>query len=162
MTGSIPLPFRAMPLRVRMAVGATAVLQHQHLLQELAHRFGQTAAMHGVEHFLKAAAQRMTPYLLFVLADPAGPLFPDNILGAALFYEFRFLGLQSGIFVTEGKDGFRSVIAPAALRGVVAGAVSTALLEYRAQLVVTSYIEPADPASVAPAEPQHRAFSWAA
>jgi hypothetical protein len=117
--------------------------------------------MHGVEYFLRAAGQRMTPYLLFVLADEAGPLFADNILGAALFYEFRVLGVGTGVFVTEGKDGFRSVIAPEALRGMVAGVVSTALLERRAQLLVTSYIEPADPGCVVPAEPLHRSFHWA-
>lgn len=162
MSGSIPLPLRATPQRVRMAVGPTAVLQHQQLLQELAHRFDQTAVMHGVEYFLKGVGRRMTPYLLFVLEDPAGPLIADNILGAAIFYEFRFLGMRSGVFVTEGKDGFRSVIASEALRGSVAGAVSTALLEHRAQLLVTSYIEPADPGGIAPGEPRQRCFHWAA
>src|SRR5437879_5192186 len=102
MTGSTPHPLRAMPLRVRMVIGATAVLQHQGLLHELAHRFDQAAVMHGVEHFLKSAGRRMTPYLLFVLSDETGPLFADNILGAALFYEFRVLGMGSGVFVTEG------------------------------------------------------------
>jgi hypothetical protein len=162
MPGSPPYPFRAMPLHVRMVIGATAVLQHQGLLQELAHRFDQAAVMHGVEHFLKGAGQRMTPILLLVLADDAGPLSPDNIVGAALFYEFRVLGLGSGIFVTEGKDGFRSVIAPEELRGMVAGVVSTALLEHRAHLLVTSYIEPSDLEGVAPGEPLRRSLHWAA
>jgi hypothetical protein len=146
-----------------MVVGTRDVLVHQQLLQELAHSFGQAAAMHGVEHFLRGAGRRMTPYLLFVLADPDAltPLVPENILGAALFHEFQFLGIGSGIFVTEGKDGMRSIVAPAESRAFIASAVSAALLEHDAQIIVTSYIDSGESRPLAPQPLQKRSFYWA-
>ncbi|HEX4650858.1 MAG TPA: hypothetical protein VH250_05075 [Granulicella sp.] len=119
--------------------------------------------MHGVRHFLYGAGRGMTPYLLFVLADShaAMPLAPDNILGAALLHEFQILGLRSGVFVTEGKDGMRSIIAPAESRSFIAAAVSTALLEQQAQLIVASYVESGASVPVTPQPLSRRAFHWA-
>ncbi|HWZ51775.1 MAG TPA: hypothetical protein VNW54_09950 [Granulicella sp.] len=147
-----------------MITGRRNVLEFQPLLRELAHRFGQSAAMHGVEHFLTGAGKAMPPCLLFVLADKdaSDPLAAGNILGAALLYEFRILGVGSGVFVTEGKDGMRSIIAPAADRAAIAAAVSTALIKHSAQIVVASYIDAAESASIAPPPLPGRSFRWAA
>jgi hypothetical protein len=159
-----PVPAQPTVKQVRMVTGLHNVLAYQPLLQELAHRFGQSAAMHGVEHFLTGAGQGMIPYLLFVLADreASDPLLPRNILGAALLYEFRVLGVRSGVFVTEGKDGMRSLIAPAASRAAIAAAVSTALLEHAAQIVVASYIDATGPAAIKPQPIPCRSFFWTA
>jgi hypothetical protein len=161
------LPSPAMTSHVHMVMGTQSVLEYQSLLQELAQRFGQPAAMHGVEHFLTGAGRNMTPYLVFVLAEKrrCAPLAIDNILGAALLYEFRVLGMSSGIFVTEGKDGMRSVIAPATWRAFVAAAVSTALLDYAAQIIVASYIDTPHFDTADADEPlplPRRSFHWAA
>jgi hypothetical protein len=147
-----------------MVEGARNILAYQHLLQQLAHRFGQSTAMHGIEHFLQGAGRGMIPYLLFVLADPTAPipLAPENILGAALLHEFQFLGIGSGIFVTEGKDGFRSIIAPAESRAGIAAVSTTAMLDHKAQIVVASYINVAEDSLVAPPPLPRRSFHWAA
>ena len=165
-------PVQAISSHVRMAVGASDVLEYQQLLQELAHRFGQPATMHGVEHFLRGAGRGMTPYLLFVLADPHAPipLTADNILGAALLHEFCLLGIGSGVFVTEGKDGLRSIIAPAQSRAFIAATIAAALLDHKGQLIVASYIqathsaavEPPPLAAVEPPALPWRSFHWAA
>lgn len=161
-------PIRSLPLEVitshvHMVIGTRNVLVHQQLLQKLARNFGQSAAMHGVEHFIRGAGRAMTPYLLFVLADANAPtpLAPENILGAALLHEFQILGIRSGVFVTEGKDGMRSIIAPAESRAFIAAAVSTALLEQQAQLIVASYIDRGESAP-APQPLPSRGFHWAA
>jgi hypothetical protein len=156
------LPPEATTSHVRIVSGARNILAHQQLLQDLAHAFGQPVTMHGVGHFLNGVGRGMTPYLLFVLADPkaANPLAPENILGAALLHEFRILGIHSGVFVTEGKDGMRSIIAPAESRAFIAAAVSTALLEQQAQLIVASYIDSGESAPAPHALPG-LAFQWA-
>jgi hypothetical protein len=157
------VPLEAITSQVHMVIGTPNVLAHQQLLQDLAHSFGQSATMHGVEHFIRGAGRAMAPYLLFVLADPnsAAPLAPSNILGAALLHEFQILGIHSGVFVTEGKDGMRSIIAPAESRAFIAAAVSTALLKQKAQLIVASYIDNGVSAPVAPLPLPGRAFHWA-
>jgi hypothetical protein len=157
------LPQEAVTGHVHIVSGTRNVLAYQQLLQDLAHTFGQSATMHGVAHFLNGAGRGMKPYLLFVLADPhaAKPLAPDNILGAALLHEFQILGLRSGVFVTEGKDGMRSIIAPAESRSFIAAAVSTALLEQQAQLIVASYIESGESVPVTPQPLSSRTFHWA-
>jgi hypothetical protein len=148
---------------VHVIEGTRNVLAHQPLLQQLAESFGQATAMHGIEHFLKGAGRGMAPCLLFVLADPNAPipLVPENILGAALLHEFQFLGIGTGVFVTEGKDGMRSVIAPLESRACIAAAVSTELLARRAQIVVTSYIDDGDASAVTPQALAKRSFLWA-
>jgi hypothetical protein len=156
------LPPEAVTSHVHIVSGARNILTHQQLLQELAQAFGQSAAMHGVGHFLNGVGRGMIPYLLFVLADPkaAKPLAPENILGAALLHEFRILGIHSGVFVTEGKDGMRSIIAPAESRAFIAAAASTALLEHKAQLIVASYIDSGE-STPAPQALPRLAFHWA-
>jgi hypothetical protein len=156
-------PTQAISSHVRMIVGASDVLEYQQLLQELAHRFGQPAAMHGVEHFLRGAGRGMTPYLLFVLADPHAPipLTPDNILGAALLHEFCLLGIGSGIFVSEGKDGLRSIIAPSDSRALIAATSASALLDHKGQVIVASYIQTTHSALAAPQALRWRSFHWA-
>jgi len=163
MRESIHLPPEAATRHIHIVRGTRNILAHQQLLQNLAQAFGQSAAMHGIGHFLHGVGRGMTPYLLFVLADPnaAQPLAPENILGAALFHEFRILGIRSGVFVTEGKDGLRSIIAPAESRAFIAAAVSAALLEQQAQLIVASYIESGESAPVTPQPLSGRAFQWA-
>jgi hypothetical protein len=157
------LPSEAATSHVHIVCGARNILAHQQLLQDLAQSFGQSAAMHGVGHFLNGVGRGMTPYLLFVLADPkaANPLAPENIRGAALLHEFRILGIHSGVFVTEGKDGMRSIIAPVESRAFIAAAVSTALLEKQAQIIVASYIDSGESAPAAPQPLSDRAFHWA-
>jgi hypothetical protein len=158
-----PLSLAADTNYVHTVIGTRNVLAHQQLLQQLAHSFGQSATMHGVDHFLKGAGRGMIPYLLFVLANPnaPSPLLPANILGAALFHEFQFLGIGSGIFVTEGKDGMRSIIAPLESRASIAATVSTALLEHQAQLVVASYIDDAERSPAPPQALPEASFHWA-
>ena len=92
---------------------------------------------------------------------PPSPLTPENILGAALLHEFQLLGLGSGIFVTEGKDGFRSIIAPAESRAFIAATTATALLQHHAQLIVASYVDAGETSAAAPQPLRHLSFHWA-
>ncbi len=153
-----------MDTTIKILRGRHEVLRYRELLEGLAQRYGQSAAMHGIAHYLDGAGRAMTPYLLFVLAvanDQATTPTLENSLGAVLLYEFCVLGIGSGIFVTEGKDGMRSVIAPPAQRAAIAARCCQAIIDHKAHLVVASYIDTAITPATVPPPSSRQNLQWA-
>jgi hypothetical protein len=69
-------------------------------------------------------------------------LSADNIVGAALFFEYRLAGLRTGIFCTDDAVGFRTVIAPREERARFAERAAAALLRSGAHVVLATYETP--------------------
>jgi hypothetical protein len=65
-------------------------------------------------------------------------LQPHDLKGAALVYEYKFLGLPSGIFTTSDFAGNRTVIAQAQLRPKFSALVGRYLIDHGAQVVLLS------------------------
>lgn len=111
-------------------------------LQQLAHRTSQLGAMHWLEYFLKTRSfASKPPYLVLQLGryPIAEPLHSDNILAAALFFEYRLLGLRTRIFSTDDAVGYRTVVAAAHERELFAHRVVRALLKSGAHIVLANY-----------------------
>ncbi len=126
-----------------------AILDLAPLLQTLAERCGQPGAMHWLPYFLdKAAGSHRAPFLVLVLQpeeDQGRSLTADAVQAAALFFEYRFLGLPTGAVATADAVGFNSVIAPLHERPRVAAVAARALVERGASVVLATYEGYKDP-----------------
>jgi hypothetical protein len=122
--------------------GRDAILGQASLLQELAQCCGQPGAMHWLEYFLnRRAAERKPPFLVLHLEHPsdADRLSLGNVRAAALFFEYRILGLRTRAFSTDDAVGFRTVIAPAQERAAMATRAAQALIQQGAHIVLATY-----------------------
>lgn len=126
-----------------------AILDLAPLLESLAERCGQAGAMHWLPYFLNdAVTGRRAPYLVLVLRpeqDQARSLCVDDVEAAALFFEYRILGLRTGAVATGDAVGFSSVIAPKQQRTLVAAIAARALVERGASIVLATYDGAAEP-----------------
>jgi hypothetical protein len=135
-----------MSYHIRTLRGKAALEQHESLLKALAERFGQPGSMHGVLHYLRGAGRTSIPYLLLA-EETDGSKFEKSsaesdiakIRGVLLVYEFRLFVLPSGLLVTEGKDGLRSLLAAPEDRFALAAAFAIEILRERATLAVLSF-----------------------
>jgi len=124
--------------------GRQQILDLATALQQLSSRTGQLGAMHCLEYFLDTTALlTKPPYLVLQLRHPktADPLQPDNIVAAAVFFEYCVGGLRTGIFCTDDAVGFRSVIALREERARFAERAAAALLKKGAHVVLTTFEE---------------------
>lgn len=122
--------------------GRRNVLALAPLLQEVARRTGQSGAMHWLEYFLYTPSLAgKPPHLVLRLrsVSDAGALAADNILGAALFFEYRVAGIPTRVFCTDDAVGFRTVIAPREQRAHFAERAAYALLKSGAHVVLATY-----------------------
>ncbi len=135
-----------------------AILSLAPLLQVLAERCGQPAAMHWLPYFLdEAVTGRRTPYLVLFLrpeVQARSSLRVEDIEAAALFFEYRVLGLRTGAVATGDAVGFNSIIANAGERTAVAAAAARALLERGASVVLATYEGAGEP------EPRATLAGW--
>jgi len=120
--------------------GREAILEHSALLEELADRCDQTGTMCALSHFLDAAPTRKFPRLFLLLYPGASPsaLCCNDVRAAVLVFEHRLFGMPTGIFATDGYNGFRTVIAREPERRAVAVTVARLLLERGAHIVKIS------------------------
>jgi len=120
--------------------GREAILERSALLEELADRCDQTGTMCALHHFLDATQAFKFPrlYLLLYPGAPLDRLRCEHIHAAVLLFEHRLLGFATGIFATDGYNGFRTVIAPEPERRAVAVIVARLLLEQDAHVVKIS------------------------
>jgi hypothetical protein len=128
------------------------VLELAPALQELARRTGQPGAMHWLEYFLCAPSlASKPPYLVLQLEDvpKPGQLHGLHITAAALFFEYRFAGIRTGVFSTDDAVGFRTVIAAVEERACFAERAACALLNNGAHVVLTTYERPEETTSMA-------------
>lgn len=119
-----------------------AILDLGPALEALAERCDQAGAMHWLPYFLdRAVTGCRTPLLVLRLRTECGPgvpLKPDDLEAAAMFFEYRILGLRIGAVATADAVGFTSVIAPGGERTRMAGAAARALIERGAAVVLAT------------------------
>jgi len=122
--------------------GHGEVLAQSSLLESLAERCDQDGAMNWLGYFLSASSFRgKHPYLVLIMksgADTSSPRLED-VHAAVLLFEYRALGLPTGVFSTDDWAGFRTVIAPKGERAATSVMAADALLARGAQIVLISY-----------------------
>ena len=122
--------------------GYTNVAALAPMLEALAERCHQAAAMNWLEYFLQApSVLPKMPYLVLVVRAGvlAERLRAEDVHAAVLMFEYRVLGLRTGVFSTEDASGFRTVIAPKEDRARVAAMAMEALVERGAQIALITY-----------------------
>jgi hypothetical protein len=122
--------------------GSTSVLEQSSLLERLAERCGQSAAMNWLQYFLSRTIFRSKkPYLVLILDENCLPseIRLENVHAAVLLFEYRVFGLPTEVFSTDDAAGFRTVISLPADRSVAARIAIDAVLERNAQVVLLSY-----------------------
>ncbi len=126
-----------------------AILALAPLLEDLAVRCGQPGAMHWLSYFLDEGVTKLrVPFLILTLRpekDGNGSLHANDIEAAALFFEYRFFGIRSGIVSTGDAVGFNSVVAPKGQRARVAAAAARALVQRGAVIVLSTYESAGEP-----------------
>ena len=118
------------------------ILGYQTLLEELALRFGQPTAMHGLAYYFDRPENRKKrPCMVVVSSSPqrAERLDPQHIIGVAIFYEYCVMGLGTKVFVGADWSGHRSLIAEHNQRGYVTSTANAELLRLSALFVLCTF-----------------------
>lgn len=138
----------------RVLRGRESILRMHAVLVELSARCQQIGAMDHIALFLDASMnEKKTPHLILATMVKSGKPFDlraEDLLGAAVVYEYVVLGWPSGVFVTDDGSGSRTVIAPPAERSRLTIKVCEHLMRSGAGAVLLSYKELVDP------QPQNR------
>ncbi len=120
-----------------------AILALAPLLSALASRCEQPGAFHWLPYFLdKSVMRHRLPYLVLQLRpeeNEGESLSVDDVEGAALFFEYRVLGVRTGIVGTGDAVGFSSVVAPVGRRAPLAAAATKAMMERGATVVLATF-----------------------
>lgn len=120
-----------------------SVLSMAPLLEALAARCGQPGAMHWLPYFLdKSVLRHRRPRLVLFLKPEeivGESLQAQDLVAAALFFEYEVLGLRTGVVATADAVGFNTVIAPEELRAKVAAVAARALSDGGAAVVIATY-----------------------
>jgi hypothetical protein len=130
------------PSDLHVLKGKKAILECGALLQQLAERCDQLGAMHWLSYFLGGAGARWKkPCLVLLLNSGANvkSLRPEDLVGAALFFELGALGIRTGAFSTDDWEGLRTVIAPPAIRSQFAARAVQALIQQGAHVALATY-----------------------
>jgi len=133
----------------RVLKGKESVLRMHQVLVELSARCEQTGAMDHIALFLDSSMnRRKTPYL--VLAVVRGPensfaLRAEDLLGAAVVYEYELFGRPTRVFITDDGSGSRTVIGPPEERSELTIKVCEHLLRNGARAALLSYKEEVHP-----------------
>lgn len=125
-----------------MLSGHAEVLAQSSLLEGLAERCDQAGAMHWLGYFLSTSSFKgKYPYLVLMMTSGANTSSTrlEDVHAAVLLFEYRVLGVPTGVFSTDDWAGFRTVIAPEGERAATSVAAADALLERGAQMVLISY-----------------------
>ena len=129
--------------------GKESILRMHGVLVELCSRSGQTGAMDHIALFLDSILNENKTPSVVLAARRAGAdpflLGVDDLLGAALVYEYAVLGRATGVFVTEDGAGGRTVMAAPAERSPIAIRVCEHLLGQGARIALVSYKEEVNP-----------------
>ncbi len=129
--------------------GKEKILSMQALLVELSLRCEQTGAMDHIALFLDATMnEKKSPYLILATKYPVkegSTLTIDDLLGAALVYEYRVLDRSTGVYVTDDGSGSRTVIAAPSIRSMLTIKVCEHLMARGARATLLSYKEAVDP-----------------
>lgn len=138
------LPVEADP-KFHVLRGRESILRMHAVLVELSTRCGQIGAMDYIALFLDAPMnEKKMPYLLLAATRAGGDPFTlraGDLVGAAVVYEYRILGWQSGVFVTDDGSGSRTVIALAHERSRLTIKAGEELMRRGARAALLSYKE---------------------
>ncbi len=141
-------------LAFHVVKGKESILRLHAVLVELSARCEQTGAMDHIALFLDSTMnEKKTPWLVLATRqagrDQAGrdpfAFRAEEILGAAVVYEYELFGRGSGVFVTDDGSGSRTVIAAPADRSAVTIKVCEHLMRRGAQAALLSYKEEVHP-----------------
>jgi hypothetical protein len=123
--------------------GRKDILAHSALLRAFAARCDQPCALHWMPFFLNGRGRWWKRPSLVLVMKPGADLAQlqvDDLAGAALFFEYRPLGLPTWTAVND------DVVAPEGQKSLIAGIAADAMLSRGAHAVVASYYEdPLDP-----------------
>lgn len=128
---------------VHVVKGHAKVRSLAKFLREFGEWCGHPGAMHDLGFFLsKPGAMARMPHLLLVargrVLDVSQPKLED-LLGALLIFEYRFMGSPTGGFATNDRSGRSTLVAlPGREQQVVALAVRE-LVRRRARVILVSY-----------------------
>lgn len=129
--------------------GRDRILSMHAVLVELSARCGQIGAMDYIALFLDAPMnQKKIPYLLLATMRTGGDpltLRAEDLLGAAVVYEYGILGWPTGVFVTDDGAGSRTVIAVREERSRLTIKACEHLMRTGARAALLSYKEQLDP-----------------
>ncbi len=97
--------------------------------------------MHWLEYFLYTPSLASKPPYLVLQLRTAGlhEVQPDDMMAAALFFEYRIAGVRTRVFSTDDAVGFRSVIAMPGERARFAERAAYALLRSGAHVVLATH-----------------------
>jgi hypothetical protein len=136
------VPTQGSSLHVMVEKGKARVLARADLLEAFALCCGQPGAMSWLRHFLSVPSFRgKMPYVVLVVSGEARAeaLTAKDLRGAVLLFEYRLMGLPTGLFCTDDWSGFRTVLSRDSERHVVAGLAADSLLQCGGQYILLSY-----------------------
>ncbi len=129
--------------------GKEHILRMHGVLVELSARCSQTGAMDHIALFLDSTMnEKKTPSLVLATRDARTDYFSmraEDLLGAAVVYEYEVFGSATGIFVTDDGSGSRTVIAIPSDRAALTIRVCEHLMARGAQAALLSYKEEVRP-----------------
>jgi hypothetical protein len=148
--------------------GRDEILRMQPVLVELSTRCNQQGAMDYLEYFLTSPDNiKKSPYLVLLTLRTDVSVFElhaEDLLGAALVYEYRLFGLPLRLFNATDFNGSRAVVAPASIRSKVCAKVSLYLMEqHGAQVALLTHETEPDSSpleSFATVAPRPKQFWW--
>jgi hypothetical protein len=129
---------------VRLVRGHQAVAALQPAVEGLSRRTGQTGSMDWLGDFLLSPDSiKKIPYMLLMgraawNSMPLEAIAARDLDAALLIYEYRYAGLQTGIFATDDTNGSRTVIAPSDERIAAAHLAATELMRLGAAMAFIS------------------------
>lgn len=128
---------------VHLVRGRGPILKMQEVLSDFSECCGQPGAFDDVPYFLsKPGIFTRTPYLLLVSKSATlnmEDIAPDMLLGAVLVYRNTKLGIGLGLYTTNDRSGWATVLAPVEMRAWIASRASLWLLDQGALAVMISY-----------------------
>ncbi len=129
--------------------GKESVLSMHMVLAELSARSDQIGAMDHIAIFLNSTMnEKKIPFLVLASkhtgTDPFSVTLED-LVGAAVVYEYKVWGLSTGVFVTDDGSGSRTIIAAPEMRSAVTIKVCEHLITRGAQAALLSYKEEVSP-----------------
>jgi hypothetical protein len=114
--------------------GRNDILRMQPVLIELSTRCNQLGAMDYLDYFLTSPDNiKKIPYLVLLTLRMGVSVFelqPEDVLGAALVYEYSLLGLPTRLFNAADFNGSRAVVAPEPIRSRLCARVCLYLMEH--------------------------------
>jgi hypothetical protein len=130
---------------IHIVRGCDSILRLQRILADLSLKCGQPGVMDDVGYFLsKPGTLRRVPHLLLFSKAPVldlERLTAEDLMGAVLLYRYVVLGCGIGMFSTNDRSGRGTLVAPPALRSILAEMATRSLMDRGVLAVLISFRE---------------------